>query len=127
MKTTIFIFIISLISLPSIAQISKEKKVIFFNGSTMTLNNNIFTVDKAQFKCIGKNKKINFKSIKKSVSDLETINNEIIKRKDYDKTKRPDFYYSDFYDLYFFVKTDQYSGKLYHVERVWIVDGKTTN
>lgn len=127
MKASIFIFFISLISVQVIGQVSKEQKVILFNGSTMTFKKNIFTVEKTTFKYIGKKKKTSFDSIKKSVSNLETINNEIVKRKEYDKSKKPDFYYSNFYDLYFFVKTNKDSGDLYPIERVWIVDGKTIN
>ncbi|MGE8339935.1 MAG: hypothetical protein ACN6OI_02785 [Flavobacterium sp.] len=127
MKANVLIFLLSLITLQAAGQISKEKKVILFNSATMTLQKNIFTVEKTTFKYIGKKKKTSFDSIKKSLSNLETINNEIVKRKEYNKSKKPDFYYSDFYDLYFFVKTNKDSGDLYHVERVWIVDGKTIN
>ena len=91
MKLSIFIFLISLISIQAIGQISKEKKVILFNSATMTLKKNIFTVEEITFKYIRKKKKTSFDSIKKSRSNLETINNEIVKRKKYIKSKKRDF------------------------------------
>lgn len=45
MKASILIFLLLLITLQAAGQISKEKKVILFNSSTMTLKKNIFTVE----------------------------------------------------------------------------------
>ncbi|MEO8237611.1 MAG: hypothetical protein ABI576_05830 [Flavobacterium sp.] len=125
MKTSnILIVLLLLISFQSIGQNSKEKKVLLFNKSQMSFKDNIFVSEKAVFRCIGKKKYINYDSVKKLLTNTEEMNAKIIKHKDYNTSKKPDFYYSKFYEIYILIKTDKKHGYLYPVERIWIVNSK---
>jgi len=114
-----------LISFHSFGQ--KEKKVLVFNETEINFKNNVFTIGKTTFKYTGNKKHTNLNSVKSSVSDLDKMNSEIKKNKDYDSRKKPDFYYSRYFDIYILIKKSNQEGYLYPVERVWLVSGKTTN
>jgi len=120
-KYLIFFIIIGFTK--SFSQINKERVVIIFDSSKDTFIHDIITVDNQSFKYIAKKKtkkKINFISIKDDICTINDLNIKIAKK--IKPKKKSEFYYSDFFDIYIYIKDKKKSGQLYPVEKVWLVE-----
>ena len=120
-KYLIFFIIIGFTK--SFSQINKERVVVIFDSSKDTFKDDIITVDNQSFKYEAKKKtkkEINFISIKDDICTINDLNIKIAKK--IKSKKKSEFYYSDFFDIYIYIKDKKKSGQLYPVEKVWLVE-----
>ncbi|MDQ7959247.1 MULTISPECIES: hypothetical protein [Flavobacterium] len=121
-KYLIILFVI--VFTESFSQINKEKVVIIFDSSKDGFKDGIFAIDNQTFVYNKKKKKKEekFELIKDDVCTIEDLNSMVAKKTKTKREKKPEFYYSEFFDISIYIRDKENFGQLYPVERVWLVE-----